>query len=71
MFSSWETKEIDAQGVESQSSDRDKNTPGTSFRQGKGIFADISENVNNFFDRNLGSELTVTLNGKSMRIRIV
>ena len=43
--------------VESQSSDRDKNTSGTSFTQGNAILVDVSENVN-IFDRNLGSKLT-------------
>ena len=43
--------------VESQSSDRDKNTSGTSFTQGNAILVEVSENVN-IFDRNLGSKLT-------------
>ena len=44
--------------VESQSSDRDENTSETSFTQGNASLVDVSENVNNIFDRNLGSELT-------------
>ena len=43
--------------VESQSSDRDKNTSETSFTHVNAILVEVSENVNNF-DRNLGSELT-------------
>ena len=42
----------------SQSSDRDENTPETSFAQGNATLNNVSENVNNVFDRNLGSELT-------------
>ena len=42
----------------SQSSDRDENTPETSFAQGNATLNNVSENVNNIFDRNLGSELT-------------
>ena len=44
--------------VESQSSDRDENISETSFTQGNATLVDVSENVNNIFDRNLGSELT-------------
>ena len=50
--------------VESQSSDRDENISETSFTQGKATLVDVSfltgnvENVDNLFDRNLGSELT-------------
>ena len=44
--------------VESQPSDKDKNTSETSFTQGNATSVDVSENVNNIFDRNLGSELT-------------
>ena len=44
--------------VESQSSDRDENTSETSFTQGNATLVDVSENVNNIFDRNLRSELT-------------
>ena len=44
--------------VESQSSDRDKNTSETSFTQGNATLDDVSENVDNIFYRNLGSELT-------------
>ena len=43
--------------VESQSSDRDKNTSETSFTQGNATLVEVSKNVN-IFDRNLGSELT-------------
>ena len=43
--------------VESQSSDRDKNTSETSFTHVNAILVEVSENVNNF-DRNLGTELT-------------
>ena len=42
----------------SQSSDRDENTPETSLAQGNATLNNVSENVNNIFDRNLGSELT-------------
>ena len=44
--------------IESQSSDREENTSETSFTQGNATLVDVSENVNNIFDRNLGSELT-------------
>ena len=44
--------------VESQSSDREKNTSETSFTQGDVTLVNVSENVNNIFDRNLGSKLT-------------
>ena len=44
--------------VESQSSDRDENISETSFTQGNATLVDVSENVNNIFDRNLVSELT-------------
>ena len=44
--------------VESQSSDRDENISETSFTQGNATLVDVSENLNNIFDRNLGSELT-------------
>ena len=43
--------------VESQSSDRDKNTSETSLTQGNAILVEVSENVN-IFDRNLGGKLT-------------
>ena len=42
--------------VESQPSDKDENTSETSFTQGNATSVDVSENVNNIFDRNLGSE---------------
>ena len=44
--------------VESQSSDRDDNVSEASFPQGNTTLVKVSENVNNIFDRNLGSELT-------------
>ena len=44
--------------VESQSSDRDENISETSFAQGNTTLVDVSENVNNIFDRNRSSELT-------------
>ena len=44
--------------VESQSSDRDENVSEASFTQGNATLVDVSENVNNIFDRNLSSELT-------------
>ena len=44
--------------VESQSPDRDENTSETSFTQGNAASVDVSENVDNILDRNLGSELT-------------
>ena len=47
--------------VESQSSDRDENISETSFTQGNATLVDVSENVKNIFDRNLGSELTEPL----------
>ena len=43
--------------VESQSSDKDKNTSETSFTQGNATLVEVSENVN-IFDRILGSKLT-------------
>ena len=42
----------------SQSSDRDENTPEPNFTQGNATFTNVSENGNEVFDRNLGSELT-------------
>ena len=44
--------------VESQSSDREGNISEASFTQGNATLVDVAENVNNIFDRNLGSELT-------------
>ena len=44
--------------TESQSPDRDENTSETSLLQGNATLTNVSENVNNIFDRNLGSELT-------------
>ena len=44
--------------VGTQSSDRDENASEASFTQGNATLVDVSENVNNIFDRNLGSELT-------------
>ena len=44
--------------VESQSSDREENISNASFTQGNATLVDVAENVNNIFDRNLGSELT-------------
>ena len=44
--------------VEFQPSDKDKNTSETSFTQGNATSVVVSENVNNIFDRNLGSKLT-------------
>ena len=44
--------------VESQSSDREENISEASFTQGNATLVDVAENVNNIFDRNLGSELT-------------
>ena len=44
--------------VESQSSDRDENTSETRFTQGDATLVDVTENDNNIFDCNLGSELT-------------
>ena len=40
------------------SSEGDENISETSFTQGNATLVDVSENVNNIFDRNLGSELT-------------
>ena len=45
----------------SQSSDRDENTSETSFGQCNATLPNVSENVNNIFDRNQGSELTEPL----------
>ena len=42
----------------SQSPDRDENISETSFTQGNAILTNVSENVNQIFDRNLGSEIT-------------
>ena len=47
-----------SKGVDSQSSDRDENTSETSFTQGNATLVNVSENGNNIFDRNLGSELS-------------
>ena len=44
--------------TESQSSDRDQNASKTSLLQGNATLTNVSENNNNIFDRNLGSELT-------------
>ena len=44
--------------AESQSPDRDENTSETSFTRGNANLTKVSENVNNVFDRNLGSEIT-------------
>ena len=44
--------------VESQSSDRDESFSETSFTRGNATLVYVSENVNNIFDRNMGSELT-------------
>ena len=44
--------------TESQSPDRDENMSETSLLQGNATLTNLSENVNNVFDRNLGSELT-------------
>ena len=44
--------------AESQSPDRDENTSETSFTRGNSTLTNVSENVNNVFDRNLGSEIT-------------
>ena len=44
--------------TESQSPDKDENTSETSLLQGNATLTNVSENVNNIFDRNLGSELT-------------
>ena len=43
---------------ESQSPERDENMSETSLLQGNATLTNVSENVNNVFDRNLGSELT-------------
>ena len=47
-----------SRSVESQSSDRDENVSEASFTQANATLVDVSGNVNNIFDRNLGSELT-------------
>ena len=43
---------------ESQSPERDENMSETSLLQGNATLTNVAENVNNVFDRNLGSELT-------------
>ena len=43
---------------ESQSPERDENLSETRLLQGNAKLTNVSENVNNVFDRNLGSELT-------------
>ena len=43
---------------ESQSPERDENMSETSLLQANATSTNVSENVNNVFDRNLGSELT-------------
>ena len=43
---------------ESQSPEREENMSETSLLQGNATLTNVSENVNNIFDRNLGSELT-------------
>ena len=43
---------------ESQSPERDENMSKTSLLRGNATLNNVSENVNNVFDRNLGSELT-------------
>ena len=44
--------------TEPQSPNKDENMPETSLLQGNATLTNVSENVNNVFDRNLGSELT-------------
>ena len=44
--------------VESQSSDREGNASETSAKQRNATSVDLSENVNNIFETNLGRELT-------------
>ena len=44
--------------TESQSPGRDDNTSETSLLQGNATLTNVSENVNNIFNRNLDSELT-------------
>ena len=44
--------------TESQSPERDENMSKTSLLQGNATLTNVSENVNNVFDRNLGSEPT-------------
>ena len=44
--------------IECQSFDRDENTPDTSLTQGNATLINVSENVYNNLDRNLGSEIT-------------
>ena len=44
--------------TESRSPDRDVNTSETSFTRGNATLTNVSENVNNVFDRNLGNEIT-------------
>ena len=49
-----------SRGMESQYSDRNENTSETSFTQVNATSVDVSEIVNNIFDRNLDSKLTKT-----------
>ena len=44
--------------IESQSFDRDDNTPDKRLTQGNATLINVSENANNILDRNLGSEIT-------------
>ena len=44
--------------IEPQSLDWDENNSETSFTQDNATLVDVSENVNNIFDRKLGSDLT-------------
>ena len=48
-------RNIRSRRIESQSSDRDEYASETSFTQGNATLVDVSENVKNIFDRNLGS----------------
>ena len=58
VFSMGNRKNRRTRRTTSQFSDRDENTPETSFAQGDATLTNVSENVNEVFDRNLGSELT-------------
>ena len=59
MFPPWETEgKRRSRRIESQSSDRDEITPDTSLTQGNATLINVSENVKNILDRNLGSEIT-------------
>ena len=60
VFNMGKRKSRRTRRTESQSPDRDENMSETSLLQGNATLTNVSENVNNVFDRNIGSELTET-----------